>query len=103
MTCLQEVTDICSNPAPLSLGEQRRYLKMTSKRLEESMGAVQRGLAKVITGLQSKVLPPMSPKVVTEEEVNRMVMYQGISVSYTWCSILGTMLFCSFRISENHC
>uniref|UniRef100_A0A8C8TUT7 HYDIN, axonemal central pair apparatus protein n=1 Tax=Peromyscus maniculatus bairdii TaxID=230844 RepID=A0A8C8TUT7_PERMB len=73
MTCLQEVTDICSNPAPLSLGEQRRYLKMTSKRLEESMGAVQRGLAKVITGLQSKVLPPMSPKVVTEEEVNRML------------------------------
>ncbi|XP_036044752.1 LOW QUALITY PROTEIN: hydrocephalus-inducing protein homolog [Onychomys torridus] len=46
---------------------------MTSRRLEESMGAVQRGLAKVITGLQSKVLPPMSPKVVTEEEVNRMM------------------------------
>lgn len=51
---------------------------MTSKRLEESMGAVQRGLAKVITGLQSKVLPPMSPKVVTEEEVNRMVMYHRL-------------------------
>ncbi|XP_027261798.1 hydrocephalus-inducing protein homolog isoform X2 [Cricetulus griseus] len=46
---------------------------MTNKNLEESMGVVQRRLSKVITGLQSKVLPPMSPKVVTEEEVNRML------------------------------
>ncbi|XP_052022456.1 hydrocephalus-inducing protein homolog [Apodemus sylvaticus] len=37
------------------------------------MGAVHRKMAKVISGLQSKVLPPMSPKVVTEEEVNRML------------------------------
>ncbi|XP_073911808.1 hydrocephalus-inducing protein homolog [Castor canadensis] len=46
---------------------------MTSKRLEESMGAVQMGLVKMLQGFQSKVLPPMSPKVVTEEEVNRML------------------------------
>ncbi|KAL6033959.1 hypothetical protein STEG23_011291, partial [Scotinomys teguina] len=52
--------------------EHRKYLKVTSKRLED-METVQRGLSKVITGLQSKVLPPMSPKVVTEEEVNRML------------------------------
>jgi hydrocephalus-inducing protein len=53
---------------------------MTSKRLEESMGAVQMGLVKMLQGFQSKVLPPMSPKVVTEEEVNRMVTHQGISM-----------------------
>lgn len=38
-----------------------------------------RKMAKVISGLQSKVLPPMSPKVVTEEEVNRMVRYHRVS------------------------
>ncbi|XP_008833211.1 hydrocephalus-inducing protein homolog [Nannospalax galili] len=46
---------------------------MTSKRLEESMGGVQMGLVRVFKGLQSKVLPPRSPKVVTEEEVTRML------------------------------
>ncbi|XP_051024710.1 hydrocephalus-inducing protein homolog [Acomys russatus] len=46
---------------------------MTSKSLEESMEAVQRGLVKVITGSQSKVLPPMSPKVVTEEKRIQML------------------------------
>lgn len=44
------------------------------------MGTVHRKMAKVISGLQSKVLPPMSPKVVTEEEVNRMVTYHSFSV-----------------------
>ncbi|XP_015443273.1 hydrocephalus-inducing protein homolog isoform X1 [Pteropus alecto] len=46
---------------------------MTSRRLEESMGAVQMGLVRMLKGFQSKVLPPLSPKVVTEEEVNRML------------------------------
>nr|XP_051703218.1 hydrocephalus-inducing protein homolog isoform X2 [Oryctolagus cuniculus] len=46
---------------------------MTSKRLEESMGAVQMGLVKMLKGSQSKVLPPLSPKVVTEDEVNQML------------------------------
>ncbi|XP_048648423.1 hydrocephalus-inducing protein homolog isoform X1 [Marmota marmota marmota] len=46
---------------------------MTSRRLEESMGAVQMGLVKMLKGFQSKVLPPLSPRVVTEEEVNRML------------------------------
>lgn len=53
---------------------------MTSRRLEESSGAVQMGLVKMLKGFQNKVLPPLIPKVVTEEEVNRMVMYQRISV-----------------------
>uniref|UniRef100_A0A2K6KCF4 HYDIN axonemal central pair apparatus protein n=1 Tax=Rhinopithecus bieti TaxID=61621 RepID=A0A2K6KCF4_RHIBE len=46
---------------------------MTSRRLEESMGAVQMGLVNMFKGFQSKVLPPLNPKVVTEEEVNRML------------------------------
>ncbi|XP_069882349.1 hydrocephalus-inducing protein homolog isoform X1 [Dipodomys merriami] len=46
---------------------------MSSKRLEESLGAVQMGLIKMLQGFHSKVLPPMSPRVVTEEEVNRML------------------------------
>ncbi|KAM5296381.1 hydrocephalus-inducing protein homolog isoform 1-T2 [Glossophaga mutica] len=46
---------------------------MTSRRLEESMGAVQMGLVRMLKGFQSKVLPPLSPKVVTEEEVNQML------------------------------
>ncbi|XP_069312434.1 hydrocephalus-inducing protein homolog [Eulemur rufifrons] len=46
---------------------------MTSRRLEESMGAVRMGLVKMLKGFPSKVLPPMSPKVVTEEEVNQML------------------------------
>nr|XP_012627881.1 hydrocephalus-inducing protein homolog isoform X3 [Microcebus murinus] len=46
---------------------------MTSRRLEESMGAVQVGLVKMLKGFPSKVLPPMSPKVVTKEEANRML------------------------------
>uniref|UniRef100_A0A8C0I401 Abnormal spindle-like microcephaly-associated protein ASH domain-containing protein n=1 Tax=Balaenoptera musculus TaxID=9771 RepID=A0A8C0I401_BALMU len=41
--------------------------------LEESMGAVQMGLVRTLKGFQSKILPPLSPKVVTEEEVNRML------------------------------
>ena len=52
---------------------------MTSRSLEESMGAVQMGLVRTLKGFQSKILPPLSPKVVTEEEVNRMVMYKRIS------------------------
>ncbi|KAL4685994.1 hypothetical protein H8959_001591 [Pygathrix nigripes] len=46
---------------------------MASRRLEESMGAVQMGLVNMFKGFQSKVLPPLNPKVVTEEEVNRML------------------------------
>ncbi|XP_040838338.1 hydrocephalus-inducing protein homolog isoform X1 [Ochotona curzoniae] len=46
---------------------------MASKRLEESMGAVQMGLVKMLKGFKSKVLPPLNPKVVTEEEVNQML------------------------------
>ncbi|XP_032984537.1 hydrocephalus-inducing protein homolog [Rhinolophus ferrumequinum] len=46
---------------------------MTSRRLEESSGAVQMGLVKMLKGFQNKVLPPLIPKVVTEEEVNRML------------------------------
>ncbi|KAM5208569.1 hydrocephalus-inducing protein homolog isoform 3-T4 [Hipposideros larvatus] len=46
---------------------------MTSRRLEESMRAVQMGLVKMLKGFQSKVLPPLIPKVVTEEEVNQML------------------------------
>ncbi|XP_021112382.1 hydrocephalus-inducing protein homolog isoform X2 [Heterocephalus glaber] len=46
---------------------------MTSRRLEESMGAVQMGLIKMLKGFQSKVSPPLSPKMVTEEEVNQML------------------------------
>uniref|UniRef100_A0A8C9E7N0 HYDIN/VesB/CFA65-like Ig-like domain-containing protein n=1 Tax=Phocoena sinus TaxID=42100 RepID=A0A8C9E7N0_PHOSS len=41
--------------------------------LEESMGAVQTGLVRTLKGFQSKILPPLNPKVVTEEEVNRML------------------------------
>lgn len=52
---------------------------MTSRRLEESMGAVQMGLVRMLKGFQSKVLPPLSPKVVTEEEVNQMVTYRRMS------------------------
>ncbi|XP_076989079.1 hydrocephalus-inducing protein homolog isoform X4 [Tamandua tetradactyla] len=52
---------------------QPRKLKMTSSRLEESMGAVHMGLIRMLKGFQSKVLPPLSPKLVTEEEVNRML------------------------------
>lgn len=44
------------------------------------MGAVQMGLVGMLKGFQSKVLPPLNPKVVTEEEVNQMVMYQRISL-----------------------
>lgn len=76
---MKEVTGICSESTPFPLGDQRKYFKQTNKRLEESMGAVHRKMAKVISGLQSKVLPPMSPKVVTEEEVNRMVTYLRVS------------------------
>ncbi|CAH7062215.1 Hydin [Phodopus roborovskii] len=83
--------------------EQRKYLKMTSKRLEESMGAVQRGLAKVITGLQSKVLPPMSPKVVTEEEVNRMLtpseFLKEMSLT-TEQKLASTRIICRPQITE---
>ncbi|XP_032469168.1 hydrocephalus-inducing protein homolog [Phocoena sinus] len=46
---------------------------MTSRSLEESMGAVQTGLVRTLKGFQSKILPPLNPKVVTEEEVNRML------------------------------
>ncbi|XP_045149859.1 hydrocephalus-inducing protein homolog [Echinops telfairi] len=46
---------------------------MTSSRLEKSMGAVQTGLVKMLKGFQSKVLPPLSPKVVTEDETNQML------------------------------
>lgn len=52
---------------------------MTSRSIEESMGAVHMGLVRTLKGFQSKILPPLSPKVVAEDEVNRMVMYQGIS------------------------
>ncbi|XP_047385193.1 hydrocephalus-inducing protein homolog isoform X1 [Sciurus carolinensis] len=46
---------------------------MTSRRLEEPMGAVQLGLVKMFKGFHSKVLPPLNPRVVTEEEVNQML------------------------------
>ncbi|CAO2609935.1 Hydrocephalus-inducing protein [Lemmus lemmus] len=76
---------------------------MTSKRLEESMGAVQRGLANVITGLQSKVLPPMSPKVVTEEEVNRMLtpseFLKEMSLT-TEQKLASTRIICRPQITE---
>ncbi|KAG8523662.1 Hydrocephalus-inducing protein, partial [Galemys pyrenaicus] len=48
-------------------------IKMTSRRLEETMGAVQMGLVRMLKGTQSKVLPPLSPKLVTEEDVNQML------------------------------
>ncbi|XP_064239335.1 hydrocephalus-inducing protein homolog [Aotus nancymaae] len=54
-------------------GEKKKLIKMTSRRLEESMGAVQMGLVNMFKGFQSKILPPLSPKVVTEEEVNQML------------------------------
>ncbi|XP_021488188.2 hydrocephalus-inducing protein homolog [Meriones unguiculatus] len=53
--------------------EQRKCVKTTSASLEESMGTVQVGLVKMIRGLQSKVVPPMNPKLVTEEKVNQML------------------------------
>ncbi|XP_042636791.1 hydrocephalus-inducing protein homolog [Orycteropus afer afer] len=37
------------------------------------MGDVQMGLVRMLKGFQSKVLPPLNPKVVTEEEANRML------------------------------
>lgn len=43
------------------------------------MGAVQMGLVRMLKGFQSKVLPPLSPRVVTKEEANPMVMYPGLS------------------------
>ncbi|XP_006860378.1 PREDICTED: hydrocephalus-inducing protein homolog [Chrysochloris asiatica] len=46
---------------------------MQSSRLEKSMGAVQMGLVKMLKGFQSKVMPPFSPKVVTEDEANPML------------------------------
>ncbi|XP_037671842.1 hydrocephalus-inducing protein homolog isoform X7 [Choloepus didactylus] len=46
---------------------------MASSRLEESMGAVHMGLVRMLKGFQSKVLPPLTPKLVTEEEVNQML------------------------------
>ncbi|XP_026975142.1 hydrocephalus-inducing protein homolog [Sagmatias obliquidens] len=46
---------------------------MTSRSLEESLGAVHMGLVRTLKGFQSKILPPLSSKVVTEEEVNRML------------------------------
>ncbi|XP_044902281.1 hydrocephalus-inducing protein homolog isoform X9 [Felis catus] len=46
---------------------------MAGRRLEESMGAVQMGLVRMLKGFQSKVLPPLNPKLVTKEEVNRML------------------------------
>ncbi|XP_058135740.1 hydrocephalus-inducing protein homolog isoform X1 [Dasypus novemcinctus] len=46
---------------------------MTSSRLEESMGAVQMRLVRMLKGFQSKVLPPLTPKLVTEAEVNQML------------------------------
>lgn len=52
---------------------------MTSRSLEESLGAVHMGLVRTLKGFQSKILPPLSSKVVTEEEVNRMVTYKRIS------------------------
>ncbi|XP_026632827.1 hydrocephalus-inducing protein homolog isoform X2 [Microtus ochrogaster] len=76
---------------------------MTSKSLEESMGAVQRGLAKVSTGLQSKVLPPMNPKVVTEEEVNRMLtpseFLKEMSLT-TEQKLASTRIICRPQITE---
>ncbi|XP_037371987.1 hydrocephalus-inducing protein homolog isoform X2 [Talpa occidentalis] len=46
---------------------------MTSRRLEETMGAVQMGLVRMLKGTQSKVLPPLSPKLVAEEDVSQML------------------------------
>ncbi|KAB0347974.1 hypothetical protein FD754_012831 [Muntiacus muntjak] len=46
---------------------------MTSRSIEESMGAVHMGLVRTLQGFQSKILPPLSPKVVAEDEVNRML------------------------------
>ncbi|XP_006878929.1 PREDICTED: hydrocephalus-inducing protein homolog [Elephantulus edwardii] len=46
---------------------------MRSNRLEKSMGAVQMGLVKILKGFQSKVAKPLNPKLVTEEEANRML------------------------------
>lgn len=43
------------------------------------MGAFQMGLVEMLKGFKSKVLPPLSPRVVTKEEVNRMVMYPRLS------------------------
>ncbi|KAM9191706.1 LOW QUALITY PROTEIN: hydrocephalus-inducing protein homolog [Dugong dugon] len=46
---------------------------MRSSRLEKSVGTVPMGLVKMLKEFQSKVLPPLSPKVITEEEANRML------------------------------
>ncbi|XP_070307131.1 hydrocephalus-inducing protein homolog isoform X1 [Odocoileus virginianus] len=46
---------------------------MTSRSIEESMGAVHMGLVRTLKGFQSKILPPLSPKVVAEDEVNQML------------------------------
>ncbi|KAM6223795.1 hydrocephalus-inducing protein homolog [Rhynchocyon petersi] len=43
---------------------------MRSSRLEEAKGAVQIGRVKMLKG---KLLPPLNPKLVTEEEANRML------------------------------
>ncbi|XP_030099412.1 hydrocephalus-inducing protein isoform X1 [Mus musculus] len=83
--------------------EQRKYFKQTNKRLEESMGAMHRKMAKVISGLQSKVLPPMSPKVVTEEEVNRMLtpseFLKEMSLT-TEQKLASTRIICRPQITE---
>ncbi|EDL92535.1 rCG51388, partial [Rattus norvegicus] len=82
---------------------QRKYFKPASKRLEEPMGTVHRKMAKVISGLQSKVLPPMSPKVVTEEEVNRMMspseFLKEMSLT-TEQKLASTRIICRPQITE---
>ena len=47
---------------------------MTSRSIEESMGAVHMGLVRTLKGFQSKILPPMSPKVVAEDDSRSLLL-----------------------------
>ncbi|KAM5262598.1 hydrocephalus-inducing protein homolog [Ctenodactylus gundi] len=77
---------------------------MTSKRLEESMGAVQMGLVKMFKGFQSKVMPPLSPKMVTEEEASHMLTpseYLKEMTLTTQQRLANTRFMCRPRIIEH--
>nr|XP_031536660.1 hydrocephalus-inducing protein homolog isoform X1 [Vicugna pacos] len=76
---------------------------MTTRRLGESTGAVQMDLVRMLKGFQSKILPPLSPKVVTEEEVNRMLTPSEFLKEMTLTTeqrLANTHMMCRPRIIE---
>ncbi|KAB1274150.1 Hydrocephalus-inducing protein-like protein, partial [Camelus dromedarius] len=76
---------------------------MTTRRLGESTGAVQMGLVRMLKGFQSKILPPLNPKVVTEEEVNRMLTPSEFLKEMTLTTeqrLANTHMMCRPRIIE---